>query len=325
MLEFCPACDAAIPKNAAFCEECGEPVPAAPAKTRGQTTASRKERQAAKRELLAAKKRVDTLKLTYNALGVVFGLFLILFASWWWRFATRGWSGTGIVEIVRMATIFSVVDTVLMFVCARYVRRSPVVLGSIGAALVTVSTGLILVGFPWSDAGPVLIGIVGTRVALNVSLWALLPAAVKLNRLLEEHPELDRRPRTRGEATDRESAPLPWKLIAAYVGPGLAVLALGWWLTRPPGPSAMARTFEEAWATGDPAEVGALFERSTSAKLWLRREVGRELPPLDRTGIEVKGIGARITYDLEGLDEDLVLGVEKMDDGHWDFAELKMR
>lgn len=325
MLEFCPACDAALPRGAAFCEECGAPAPGAPPVTRGRSPAAQEERRAARQELLLVRRRVETLRLTYTALGVVFGLFLLLFASWWWRFSTRGWSGTGLVQVVRLAAVFSAVDAALMLACRRYVRRSPVVLGSIGAALVSVSTGLLLLGFPWATAGPLLLGVLALRLVLNLSLWALLPAAARLQRLLAEHPELERAPRAPGEPRPPAAPPVSWRRALLLGGPGLAVLLLGWWQLRPPGPEALASAFERAWATGDPQQVGELFEGSTRAGPWLRRRVGAQLPRLQREELEVRGPGARVTFVLEGMEEALVVQLRRSEDGSWRFTEMGLR
>jgi len=157
---------------------------------RGETAASRRARQATRRELTRSLKRVRTLRFTYRALGVTFLLFLVLFASWWYRFAARGWEGTGVVLITQILTIMAAVDAAVMFLCARYLPRSPVIVGCLGAGLVTISAVLGLLMLSWDRSAILLQAVVLTRLALAAGLWAMLPAATRVKRLFEEHPDL---------------------------------------------------------------------------------------------------------------------------------------
>lgn len=324
MPRFCPSCDASVPRSAAFCDACGAPLEEDTPARRGETRASSAARRESRRELAAARKRVDTLRLTYTALGVVYLLFLLLFASWWWRLADRGWGGTGFVLLAQLLTLFSAVDAAVMLVCRRYVERSPVVLGSVGASLVSVSTALFLLQLGLTGANPPMLGAVVLRVVLAVALWALLPAAVSLRRLQDTHPELLRR--RRGAATEeraerrREARRVGLPLGAA----GVFLLGLGWWLTRPAGPETLAARFEGAWNSGDATAVAALFERSERLERWLRRRVGEELPRIRGREVEVEVRRAHLRFDTGPDADDLVVTLLRRDRG-WSFEGLGLR
>jgi zinc ribbon protein len=351
----CPSCAAPNRSDARFCKACGAALAERGSAT-DRTPKDELERTLATRELTSTFDILRTLRFLYVIFAV---LALLALAASIWLVLRQAPTGGDVIADVELPWIrwgFGLALAAVYVVGAWKVVSQPFVWSLILASLTTLNAvvGLLQSGIGlWNSFG----------IGLAALLWAAVPPASRVQRLLREFPDLLAARRLKGErlTLDREKlaartnprAVEARKLAArrtalSYLGGGaafVALVAIAWvWSkgTERPAESATTTTlpafepvaakFIETWNASKHDEIVPFFQgryqelrRRQLKSVFTRRHWDQKLPTIGWPTVSApKEARFRTNFPLVGQPADTCLvTIWAVHDGKWDLDTLK--
>ena len=288
----CEACDALNPPDARFCEECGEPL-GEEGSPRSRTGPRSRDRVAASGDLKRARKVIGIVRFAFGIQAVAGALFLL----WLYQLLLRS-DPSALPEGVWVPACIMTLSLAISVTGFLRVTLEPFLWAVLLAFLMTLRFVL-----TYSAVGMHTVSLL-TWVVLA---WCLVPATVRVRRILKEHPDTygvqalqgttDQariRKRRRGGLTQDDADELAQtarkqlmqRTVVALtlvfgVSGGLAALV---WSRLPPSFDEFLAATVKEWNAGDLERLSKRFvkkDRGTSS--WDRLRVGpiaQDLPPL---------------------------------------------